>query len=414
MIESEFRLNYFQVQQALKVRLRERAPTRIQLLAGPRQVGKTTLLLALAHEFGNRAIYLGGDGPEAAAPGAWDRLWHHAAEVAGREGSVVVLLDEIQHLADWSARLKGEWDRVQRLGVPAHVVATGSSALHLDAGSRESLAGRFERLTLTHWSAAALTEAFGCTEAEAVDIVVRGGAYPGAMAMRAEVARHVAYLREAIVEPAIGRDILALVAVRKPALLRQVFAICAASPAQIVALQKIQGRLTDRGALETIAHYLHLLEEAFLVAGLERHSERPIRRRAAPPKLVVLNNALLAATDPRGVPDREREPDRFGAWVENACLAFAWNAGQRVAYWREEPIEVDGVLDGSWGRWAIEVKTGTMAAPDLRGLFEFTRRFPTFRPLVLCEPAQVGAAQRLGAAAMPWAEFLLRGPALAP
>jgi hypothetical protein len=282
--------------------------------------------------------------------------------------------------------------------------------LHLGAGSRESLAGRFERLTLTHWSANALSEAFGCTEVEAVDIVVGGGAYPGAMALRAEPARHSAYLREAIVEPAIGRDILALVAVRKPALLRQVFAICATSPAQIVSLQKLQGRLTDRGALETIAHYLHLLEEAFLVAGLERHSDRPIRRRAAPPKLVVLNNSLLAATDPRGVPDREREPDRFGAWVENACLAFAWNAGQRVTYWREEPLEVDGVLDGSWGQWAIEVKTGPFGAPDLRGLFEFTQRYPEFRALVLCDPAKVEAARRLGAPAMPWPEFLLRGP----
>lgn len=410
MIESEFRLSYRQVQQALESRLREPAPTRIQLLAGPRQVGKTTLLLELARALGCRAIYLSGDGPEAAAPGAWDRLWQRAAEVAGSEGSVVVLLDEIQHLADWSARLNGEWDRILRLGLPAHIVATGSSALHLGAGSRESLAGRFERLILTHWSATALSEAFGCTEAEAVDIVVGGGAYPGTMSLRTDPARHGAYLREAIVEAAIGRDILALVAVRKPALLRQVFALCATSPAQIVALQKLQGRLTDRGALETIAHYLRLLEEAFLVAGLERHSDRPIRRRAAPPKLVVLNNALLAATDPRGVPSREHEPDRFGAWIENACLAFAWNAGQRVTYWREEPLEVDGVLDGSWGRWAIEVKSGPFGAPDLRGLFEFTRRYPEFRPLVLCDPTQVEAAQRLGASAMPWTEFLLRGP----
>src|SRR5690606_30790311 len=236
-----------------------------------------------------------------------------------------------------------------------------SSALRLASGSRESLAGRFERLTLTHWTAASLAEAFEIPPAEAAEILVRQGAYPGAMEYRDDVARWTAYVRDAIVEPAIGRDILALGAVRKPALLRQVFGVCVASPAQVVSLQKIQGQLQDSGALETIAHYLALLEEAYLTAALPKHSPRVARQRSAPPKLIVLSNALLAASDPRGSPDAEGEPDRFGAWVENACLAHAWNAGQRVMYWREEPHEVDGVLEGSWGSWAIEVKTGRTA-----------------------------------------------------
>jgi predicted AAA+ superfamily ATPase len=140
----------------------------------------------------------------------------------------------------------------------------------------------------------------------------------------------------------MGRDIVALAQVRRPALLCQVFAIAAASPAEIISLEKIQGQLQDPGALETIAHYLGLLEEAYLVAPLQKHALRPPRRRAAPPKLVTLNNALCAVTDPRGIPDRERDRDRYGRWVGNACLAFAWNSGQRITYWREEPLEVDG------------------------------------------------------------------------
>jgi len=136
----------------------------------------------------------------------------------------------------------------------------------------------------------------------------------------------------------------------------------------------------------------------------------PARQRAAPPKLVTLNNALLAATDPRGIPARAADPQRFGAWVENACLAHAWNAGQSVTYWREEPLEVDGVIDGSWGPWAIEVKTGSLAVADLTGLAEFTRRFPRFRPLVLCDQASIAVAERAGLQAMPWHEFLLTGP----
>ena len=94
------------------------------------------------------------------------------------------------------------------------------------------------------------------------------GSYPGAFPLREDERRWAAYVRDAILEPAICRDILALAAVRRPALLRQVFGVAASSPAQVVSLQKIQGQLQDAGALETIAHYLALLEEAFLVAPL--------------------------------------------------------------------------------------------------------------------------------------------------
>lgn len=109
-----------------------------------------------------------------------------------------------------------------------------------------------------------------------------------------------------------------------------------------------------------------LLEEAFLVAPLAKYAARPARQRAAPPKLVTLNNALLAVTDPRGAPDRVTDPQRFGAWVENACLAYAWTAGQGVRYWREEPLEVDGVLEGSWGPWAITVERAGLPALSWR------------------------------------------------
>jgi len=408
------RLDYIGCREVLRRRLAEPAPGRIQLVTGPRQVGKTTLLLELTAELGERATYIAADGPEAALPGFWERLWNRVEERTGSgRGTTVVLIDEIQHLASWAARLKAEWDRLRRKRLRVHVVATGSSALRLASGSKESLAGRFEHLTLAHWSASSLAQTFRLLPDDAAELVVRMGAYPGAIALRSDLSRWAAYVRDAIVEPAIGRDILALAAVRRPALLRQVFAVAAASPAQIVSLQKLQGQLHDRGALETIAHYLHLLEAAYLVAPLEKHARRPARRRAAPPKLVTLSNALIAVVDPRGIPDGAREPERFGAWVENACLAWAWNAGYRVAYWREEPMEIDGVIDGSGGSWAIEVKTGPFSAAAVRGLLEFTRRFPRYQPLLLCDPSGLPAAARIGLPAMSWARFLIEGPAAA-
>ncbi len=153
-----------------------------------------------------------------------------------------------------------------------------------------------------------------------------------------------------------------------------------------MSLQKIQGRLADRGALETVAHYLDLLQDAYLVAGLEKFARRAGRRRGTPPKLVTLNNGLLSAMHPDGPPDEQRDAPRFGAWLENAYLASAVNRGQRVTYWREEPLEVDGVLEGSWGSWAVEIRSARFESRDLAGLFEFCRRPPAFRPLVIAKP----------------------------
>ena len=290
------------------------------------------------------------------------------------------------------------------------MVATGSSALRVGSGSRESLEGRFERVTPTHWSAAAFMHTFDLSPAASASLIVRFGSYPGAFQFQHDLARWGAYIRDAIIEPAIGRDVLALDVIRRPALLRQIFAVAMSLPAQIVSLQKLQGQLQDQGALETVAHYLALLEEAYLVAALEKFGERAHRRRAAPPQLVVLNNALMAALHPQGPPDATQDPARFGAWVENACLAWAWNAGQRVRYWREEPWEVDGVIEGKWGAWAMEVKTGAFASTQLRGLLEFCRRYPRYRPLVITAAGEESLARRLGLTAMSWSEFLLSGP----
>jgi len=406
---SELCGDYAVCRDRLLERLKEPAPGRIQILTGPRQVGKTTLLLDLAAQFGGAAVYAAVDEPDAALPGFWERRWADA-ETRAQHGTAVLLLDEVHHLGDWAKRLKGQWDDLRRRHLSLHVVATGSSALRVATGSRESLAGRFERLTLSHWSASSLMDIFHIPAHEAALDVVRFGSYPGAAVLQKDQLRWRAYIKDAIIEPAIGRDVLALGAVRRPALLRQVFAIAVGSPAQIVSLQKLQGQLQYKGAIETVAHYLALLEDAYLVAALERFSIRAHRRRAAPPKLVTLNNALLSAIHPGGPPDASLEPERFGFWVENACLAFAVNQGQRVTYWREEPWEIDAVFEGSWGDWALEVKTSRFDSQSLKGLLEFCRRNPKFHPLVITAPGDEAIAHRHDLSAINWREFLLSGP----
>src|SRR6266508_782406 len=167
MSSDPYRLSYSECRALLQGRLKEAAPSRIQLLSGPRQVGKTTLLLELARAEQEAAIYFAADGPEAALPGSWQRLWIRAEQVARDRGRCVLLIDEAHLLHDWAAALKGEWDRLHRRRLRIHVIATGSSALRLAAGSRESLAGRFERLPLTHWSAPSMASVFGITPRDA-------------------------------------------------------------------------------------------------------------------------------------------------------------------------------------------------------------------------------------------------------
>ena len=391
----------------LRRRVYAPGPGKLQLLTGPRQVGKTTILLALAESPGANVVYSAGDDPAATLPGAWERVWSDAESAAAR-GPAVLVLDEIQRWPDWSRRLKGRWDRLQREDRPLHVIASGSSAIQLGRGSRESLAGRFERIELGHWDALDVSAAFGTLPVDAVTQVVRFGSYPGAAPLIGDPMRWAAYVRDAIIDPALTRDILDLAEVRKPALLRQVFAYAAVAPAEIAALKKIQGALHDRGAIETVASYLGLLRDAALVAPIERFSA-VARQRSAPPKLVVLNNALASAVHPQGPPDVNVDPARWGRWVENACLAFAISRGQVLRYWREEPYEVDAVIDGSWGSWVVEVKTGTFTERDLVGLGEFARRHPRYTPVVVTTSSQLDVARRAGFSAIKWGTFLLEG-----
>ena len=378
------------------------------LLIGPRHVGKTTLLLELARELGDRSIYVTGDNPIALLPQSWTRLWEDAERRARRQ-KVTVILDEIHQWPQCGERLGAALQHVLKASLPVGVIATTSTEDGGERkGARESVL--FDRIRLSHWSASSVAETFDVDPGDAADAIVSFGGYPGAYQFMADRPRWSAFIRESIVEPALGRDVGALAPIRQPALLRQVFAIAALHPCETISLQRMQAVLLQTGALTTIGSYLRLLANAGLVAALPRYSTRQTRQRAAPPKLVVLNNALLSALHPGGVPDRAREPLRHDVWIENACLAHAINAGQRVSYWREEPFDVDAVIDGEWGKWAIEVMPDVHSSVDYRGLHEFVARYPDFQPLVVTSEEHLTTAARAGLRATTWQNFLLTGP----
>jgi len=157
------------------------------------------------------------------------------------------VIDEIQKVANWPETIKALWDvQPGRL----RVLLVGSSALQIQAGVTESLAGGFELLRVHHWTFAELQAAFGYD----LPRYLTFGAYPGAVALEHDPDRWSAYMKDAIVEAVIGKDILQSHKVASTALFRQAFQILCAYPAQEISCTKLLGQLQDKGNTDLIKH----------------------------------------------------------------------------------------------------------------------------------------------------------------
>ncbi len=351
----------------------------LQVLAGPRQVGKTTLAMQVRESLTTPSHYAAADAV-GLSPSAWlETEWEKGRFLAGKSPKGAALfLDEVQKIPDWSALVKKLWDEDTRRRRALRVVLLGSSQLLLMSGLTESLAGRFEKIPVPHWSFAEMREAFGFT----VDDFVQWGGYPGAAPLVNDPPRWLAYVRDSLIETAVSRDILYLVRVDKPALLRRLFELGCLYSGQVLTYQKMLGQMQERGNVVTLAHYLELLAGAGLLTGLDRYSGSRVSRRGSSPKLLALNNALITALRP----DDAQEPEVRGRLVETAVgahlLRGAQTSGFEVSWWREANHEVDFVLRKGRSLVAIEVKSGRRR-DSLPGLDAFARRHPTARRLLV-------------------------------
>ncbi len=353
----------------------------IQIVSGPRQVGKTTSVTSVLKDISLPYRYVSADSP-ATHTTTWIRQQWETARSLAANGSAVLALDEIQKVPGWSDEVKALWDEDTRVERDLRVVLLGSSPLLMQAGRSESLAGRFETLRWTHWSFTECRQAFGWD----LDTFLFFGGYPGAAPLVGNVERWRAYVLESLIETSVSRDILLMTRVDKPALLRQLFGLACEYSGQILSYTKMLGQLTDAGNTTTLAHYLTLLEGAGLVAGLAKYSGSAVRRRGSSPKLQVMNTALMTALSGR-TPDETRDDTAgWGRLVESAVgaylLARAARDNTRVEYWREGDREVDFVVSGGEVPVAIEVKSGGVPEHHA-GTEAFLARYPTARPLLV-------------------------------
>ncbi len=346
-------------------------PQFLQIIIGPRQVGKTTGVQQLASEWTGSKVFASADLPSPPTAEWILGHWNRARDLAG---PVLLIFDEIQKVPRWSEVIKALFDE-DKATRKISAVLLGSASLALSSGLNESLAGRFEKIEVPHWSINECSQAFNWD----INTFLKFGGYPGPAALITDVPRWQNYIQNSIIEPVISRDIFSLVEVRKPALFRQVFEMALAFPSQQVSYQKFVGQLQDAGNVTTVKHYLELLQEAFLIKLIPKFSGSIIRERALSPKILTLAPALLHGfKDPNLV---DTDPVWRGRVAENAVGIALCQNFRKVSYWQRQENEVDFVVEHADKLYAIEVKSNR--PHKLSGISAFLKLHPTAIPVVI-------------------------------
>jgi hypothetical protein len=375
----------FQREHAAVLAARLAEPRRfLHVVAGPRQVGKTTLVQQVLAQLDRPSVFVSADEP-ALRDGAWlVAQWERArllARDSGKQGAVLSI-DEVQKIPDWSEAVKRLYDEDTRHRLPLRVVLLGSAPLLVQRGLSESLAGRFETLHLPHWSLTEMRTAFGFS----LEQYLYFGGYPGAAPLAADPSRWRRYLLDSLVETTISRDVLLLTRVDKPALLRRLFELGCRYSGQVLSFTKMLGQLHDAGNTTTLAHYLELLAGAGMLTGLAKYAGKAARSRGSSPKLQVFNTALLTAQSGLKPAEARADGEFWGRLTESAVGAHLTNAAAsglcELFYWREGNREVDFVLRS--GRVVVGLEVKSNRAPLAHsGLAAFSEAFKPKRTLLV-------------------------------
>ena len=371
----------------------------IQVILGPRQVGKTTSIRQVLAAIDLPSHYATADTATLQSAAWLDEQWARARQMfADSQRPVVLAIDEVQKISNWPSWVKRLWDEDSFAGRDVRVVLSGSSPLLMQQGLAESLAGRFETLPMTHWSWPECRDAFGWD----LDTFIFFGGYPGAAPFVGDAERWRAYILDSVVETTVSRDILLMTRIDKPALLRRLFHLACEYAGRELTFEKMVGQLHDAGNTTTIAHYLDLLDAAGLAAGLQKYAGDASRRRRSTPKLVTHNTALVSAVMGRSFAATRSDPAAWGRSVEAAVGAHLLGQARRergvVYYWRTKvggfDREVDYVTVRGAQVTAIDVKSGGEIG-SLEGLAAFRSAFgPSIK------------TQIVGTGGMPVSEFL--------
>lgn len=343
----------------------------IQVILGPRQVGKTTMVNQLLSQLSIPYINESADAISATNSVWLMQAWETARLKMKASGAseYLLVIDEIQKIDNWSEVVKQQWDKDTREKVNIKVILLGSSRLLIQKGLTESLAGRFETFYLGHWSFAEMETAFGWS----IEQYIYFGGYPGSATLINDEGRWKNYIKDSLIETSISKDILMLTRVDKPALLKRLFELGCLYSGQILSYTKIIGQLQDAGNTTTLANYLKLLSDCGMLGGLEKYAGSVIRQRSSSPKFQVYNNALLTSQDDETYSTAIVNPKLWGRLVESSVGAHLLNHAvserYNLRYWREGNNEVDFILEKGDKVIGLEVKSGASAGNVGMGIF---------------------------------------------
>lgn len=357
--------------------------SRIQVIVGPRQVGKSTLIAQvlsecpIAYESFSADDVVGGDGNWLSQ--IWDSQ-RMRMDIFGEEVRLLVV-DEIQKIKNWSEIVKSEWDRDTREKRELRVVLLGSSRMLIEKGLTESLNGRFELLRMTHWTYREMQECFGWTLPQ----YVYYGGYPGAAQYVGNETRWRNYVKDSLIEPTISKDVMLNSNIHKPQLMRQLFELGSSYSGELLSLTKVAAQVQEGGNVTTLAGYLHLLDECNLLCGLQKYAEDNARKYNSIPKFQVYNSALRNVYANEDFAEAALNPKLWGRYVESAIGAYivsqAQILGYKAYYWRDKSEEVDFVLFYRNRKVAIEVKSGRRSTNS--GMAKFAERYHPHRTIVV-------------------------------
>ncbi|WP_067714834.1 ATP-binding protein [Nocardia yamanashiensis] len=354
------------------------ADTRVVLVNGARQAGKSTLVRSVS---GTRdATWRDLDRPD-------DRQAAIADPVGFVEDDGLMVIDEIQRVPDLLLPIKVAVDADPR---PGRYLLTGSSRLLGLRDLPDTLPGRMETIELWPFSQGEIdgsTDGFvdavfrngpavgldsEVSRLEYTERVVRGG-FPEAVA-RADPRRRGRFL-DNYVQNLIERDVRQLSDIERAPQLATMVRLMAARSATLVSAGSLAGELElARG---TIQRYLQLLEEIFLIKRIPGWSRNVGTRLTSAAKLVFVDSGVAARMLAADAHTLRRPGGQLGPLLEG----FVISEVARQLTWCETPVElyhyrdqnkveVDMVLeDRSGAVVGIEVKAAsTVKTEDFRGL----------------------------------------------
>ncbi|GII59136.1 hypothetical protein Pth03_75250 [Planotetraspora thailandica] len=362
------------------------ADTRVVVISGARQVGKSTLAQRISRSRpGSRELYLDEAAVRAAARQDPDGIVRHDG---------LLLIDEIQRVPDLLLSIKREVDADPR---PGRFLLTGSARLLGLRDLPDALPGRSETIELWPLSQGEIERspdgfvdaAFlqgpdikapksRLRRADYVDRALRGG-YPEAVHRSSH--RRRARFFESYISDLISRDVKLLSDIERPIDMRRLLNVLCARMAGLAVVDNIS---RDLGLpRNTVKRYIDLLDLVYVVRRIPAWSSNATTRAIATPKLLVVDSGLgahLAGLTPARTTDLSVP---VGPLLENFVLGEL----ARQLTWSEEParlyhyrdrdnVEVDGILERASGEVVgIEVKAAeTVRADDFKGLRHLARK----------------------------------------